>query len=150
MHPEMKGLVETSTNLAVINTGENNAEIICSTRSSIATALEGTRGVLAALSGLAGADISLEDGYPGWKPNLQSPLLQILKDVYQDQYGTEAHIAAIHAGLECGIIGEKYPGMDMISFGPTIKFPHSPSEKVNVPSVEKFWNFLTRLLTELK
>jgi dipeptidase D len=146
----MKGLVETSTNLAVIHTRENNAEIICSTRSSIATAIEGTRGVLAALSGLAGADITLEEGYPGWKPNLQSPLLQILKDVYQDEYGTEARIAAIHAGLECGIIGEKFPGMDMISFGPTIKFPHSPSEKVNIPSVGKFWTFLTRLLAELK
>ena len=150
MHPEMKGLVETSTNLAVIHTQENKAEIICSTRSSIATALEGTRGVLAALSSLTGADINLEEGYPGWKPNLQSPLLQILKDVYQDEFGKEAHIAAIHAGLECGIIGEKYEGMDMISFGPTIKFPHSPSEKVNIPSVEIFWTFLTRLLAELK
>jgi len=150
MHPEMEGLVETSTNLAVIHTHEDKAEIICSTRSSIATALEGTRGVLAALCGLAGADIMLEEGYPGWKPNLQSPLLQKLKDVYIAQFGKEAHIAAIHAGLECGIIGEKYAGMDMISFGPTIKFPHSPSEKVNIPSVETFWAFLIRLLLELK
>jgi dipeptidase D len=150
MHPEMEGLVETSTNLAVIHTYEDKAEIICSTRSSIATALEGTRGVLAALCGLAGAEIVLEEGYPGWKPNLQSPLLQKLKDVYSDQFGKEAHIAAIHAGLECGIIGEKYAGMDMISFGPTIKFPHSPSEKVNIPSVETFWAFLNRLLSELK
>jgi len=150
MHPEMEGLVESSTNLAVIHTQENKADIICSTRSSIATALEGTRGILAALSGLAGAEIVLEEGYPGWKPNLQSPLLQKLKDVYQGQFGQEAHIAAIHAGLECGIIGEKYAGMDMISFGPTIKFPHSPSEKVNIPSVEKFWNFLIHLLSELK
>ena len=150
MHPEIEGLVETSTNLAVIHTHEDKAEIICSTRSSIATALEGTRGVLAALCGLAGADIMLEEGYPGWKPNLQSPLLQKLKDVYLAQFGKEAHIAAIHAGLECGIIGEKYAGMDMISFGPTIKFPHSPSEKVNIPSVETFWAFLIRLLLELK
>ncbi|MFA9452493.1 MAG: aminoacyl-histidine dipeptidase [Candidatus Aminicenantaceae bacterium] len=150
MHPEMEGLVETSTNLAVIHTYEDKAEIICSTRSSIATALEGMRGVLAALCGLAGAEIVLEEGYPGWKPNLQSPLLQKLKDVYIDQFGKEAHIAAIHAGLECGIIGEKYAGMDMISFGPTIKFPHSPSEKVNIPSVETFWAFLNRLLSELK
>ncbi len=150
MHPEMERLVETSTNLAVIHTHEDKAEIICSTRSSIATALEGTRGVLAALCGLAGADIMLEEGYPGWKPNLQSPLLQKLKDVYLAQFGKEAHIAAIHAGLECGIIGEKYAGMDMISFGPTIKFPHSPSEKVNIPSVETFWAFLIRLLLELK
>lgn len=149
-HPEMEGLVETSTNLAVIRTHDEAAEIICSTRSSIASALEGTRSVLAALSDLAGADIALEEGYPGWKPNLQSPLLQQLKTVYANLFGEEPHIAAIHAGLECGIIGEKYPGMDMISFGPTIKFPHSPSEKVHIPAVENFWKFLLTLLAELK
>ncbi|NOR16032.1 MAG: beta-Ala-His dipeptidase [Candidatus Aminicenantes bacterium] len=149
-HPEMEGLVETSTNLAVIRTHENRAEIICSTRSSTATALEAARSVLASLSELAGAEIELEDGYPGWKPNLQSPLLQILKDVYHDLFDQEPQVAAIHAGLECGIIGEKFPGMDMISFGPTIKFPHSPSEKVHIPSVESFWKFLLKLLSELK
>ncbi len=149
MHPEMAGLVETSTNLAVIHTLDTKAEIICSTRSSVESALQATRRVLAALSELAGAEIHLEEGYPGWKPNLQSPLLQTLKDVYQRMFGQEAHISAIHAGLECGIIGEKYPGMDMISFGPTIKSPHSPSEKVHVPSVAKFWEFLLELLEEL-
>jgi dipeptidase D len=149
MHPEMEGLVETSTNLAVIHTHDDTAEIICSTRSSIASALEGTRSSLAALSDLAGADIALEEGYPGWKPNLQSSLLQKLKDVYRGLFDEEPHIAAIHAGLECGIIGEKYPGMDMISFGPTIKFPHSPSEKVHIPAVENFWKFLLALLAEL-
>jgi dipeptidase D len=149
MHPEMEGLVETSTNLAVIHTFDAKAEIICSTRSSVASALEAARGVLSSLSDLAGAEILLEDGYPGWKPNLQSPLLQTLKDVYQSMFAQEAHISAIHAGLECGIIGEKYPGMDMISFGPTIKFPHSPSEKVHIPSVANFWKFLLKLLEEL-
>ncbi len=149
MHPEMEGLVETSTNLAVIHALDAKAEIICSTRSSVASALRATRRVLAALSELAGADIHLEEGYPGWKPNLQSPLLQTLKDVYQSMFSREAHISAIHAGLECGMIGEKYPGMDMISFGPTIKFPHSPSEKVHTPSVAKFWKFLLKLLEEL-
>jgi dipeptidase D len=148
-HPEMQGLVETSTNLAVIRTTGNKAEIVCSTRSSAASALEGTRNSLAALSELAGADIVLEEGYPGWKPNLQSELLEKLKDVYKKLFNKEPHIAAIHAGLECGIIGEKYPGMDMISFGPTIKFPHSPSEKVHIPSVENFWKFLVVLLEEM-
>ena len=148
-HPEIAGLVETSTNLAVIRTTGDKAEIVCSTRSSAASALEGTRNSLAALSELAGADIVLEEGYPGWKPNLQSELLQKLKDVYKKLFDKDAHIAAIHAGLECGIIGEKYPGMDMISFGPTIKFPHSPSEKVYIPSVENFWKFLVVLLEEM-
>ncbi len=148
-HPEMAGLVETSTNLAVIRTTAEKAEIVCSTRSSVASALQGTRNSLVALSELAGADIVLEDGYPGWKPNLQSELLQKLKDVYKNLFNKEPHIAAIHAGLECGIIGEKYPGMDMISFGPTIKFPHSPSEKVHIPSVENFWKFLIVLLEEM-
>ena len=148
-HPEMAGLVETSTNLAVIRTTEEKAEIVCSTRSSVASALQGTRNSLVALSELAGAEIMLEEGYPGWKPNLQSDLLQKLTDVYKELFNKEPHIAAIHAGLECGIIGEKYPGMDMISFGPTIKFPHSPSEKVHIPSVESFWKFLVVLLEEL-
>lgn len=150
MHPEMENLVETSTNLAVVKVGEKEAEIICSTRSSTASALEAARSVLASVSEMGGAEIVLEEGYPGWKPNLQSALLQTLKDVYRDLFAQEPAVAAIHAGLECGIIGEKYPGMDMISFGPTIKFPHSPSEKVHIPSVEKFWTFLLKLLVELK
>jgi dipeptidase D len=150
MHPEMENLVETSTNLAVVKIRDKEAEIICSTRSSTASALEATRSLLASVSEMSGAEIVLEEGYPGWKPNLQSPLLQTLKDVYQDLFAKEPEVAAIHAGLECGIIGERYPGMDMISFGPTIKFPHSPSEKVHIPSVEKFWTFLLKLLAELK
>jgi len=149
MHSEIEGLVETSTNLAVVNIKADKAEIICSTRSSIASALEATRGNLAAICELAGGTILLEEGYPGWKPNLQSFLLKKLKEQYKDMFQTEAHIAAIHAGLECGIIGDKFPGMDMISFGPTIKFPHSPGEKVHIGSVEKFWTFLIGLLAEL-
>jgi dipeptidase D len=149
MHPEMEGLVETSTNLAVIHTHENNAEIICSTRSSVASAQQATRDNLVAISSLVDADVVLEEGYPGWTPNLQSPLLQTMKDIYKKTFDKEAHVAAIHAGLECGIIGEKFPGMDMISFGPTIEHPHSPDERVNIDSVEKFWTFLTNVLSEL-
>lgn len=149
MHPEIEGLVETSTNLAVLRTSDDQAQIICSTRSSTASALDATRNILEAVSQLAGAEVTLEEGYPGWKPNLQSPLLKTLKEVYIQTFGEEPQVAAIHAGLECGIIGEKFPGMDMISFGPTIKFPHSPSEKVHIGSVEKFWKFLLKLLAEL-
>lgn len=150
MHPEMERLVETSTNLAVINTLVDKAEIICSTRSSSASALEAARNILAALSELTGSEIIQEEGYPGWKPNLKSPLLKSLKNIYKELFNQEAHVAAIHAGLECGIIGDKFPGMDMISFGPTIKFPHSPGEKVHIGSVEKYWEFLIKILEKLK
>ena len=149
MHPEMEGLVETSTNLAVIHTHEENAQIICSTRSSVASALQATRDTLVAVSSLVNANAVLEEGYPGWTPNLQSPLLQTMKEIYKKTFDKDAHVAAVHAGLECGIIGEKFPGMDMISFGPTIQHPHSPDERVHVGSVEKFWTFLTNVLSEL-
>jgi dipeptidase D len=149
MHPEMAELVETSTNLAVIHTHENNVEIVCSTRSSVASALQATRDILVAIGSLVGAEVVLEEGYPGWTPNLQSPLLQTMKDIYKKTFQKEAQVAAVHAGLECGIIGEKFPGMDMISFGPTIEHPHSPDERVHVGSVEKFWTFLTNVLAEL-
>jgi dipeptidase D len=149
MHPEIAGLVETSTNLAIVKTGQRELEVLCSTRSSVASALDATRDVLKAVCALAGARAELKDGYPGWMPNLASPLLKSLKDVYSRTFGKEAEIVAIHAGLECGIIGEKFPGMDMISFGPTIKNPHSPEEHVHIGSVGKFWAFLTTALDDL-
>ncbi len=149
MHPEIDGLVETSNNLAVIHTHDDKAEIICSTRSSVASALEATRNTLSALGEIVNSEVKLEEGYPGWTPNLQSPILKTLKEVYQQTFSSEPEVAAIHAGLECGIIGEKFPGMDMISFGPTIEHPHSPDERVHVGSVENFWTFLTTVLTNL-
>lgn len=149
MHPEIAGLVETSTNLAIVKTGKKEFEALCSTRSSVASALEAARDVLKAVCALAGARANLKDGYPGWMPNLVSPLLKNLKEVYSRTFGKEAEIVAVHAGLECGIIGEKFPGMDMISFGPTIKNPHSPEERVHIGSVEKFWTFLAAALADL-
>lgn len=149
MHPEMEGLVETSTNLAIINTHKDKAQIICSSRSSVASALEAVRNSIAASGELVGAKVAQPEGYPAWTPNLQSPLLKTLKEVYKKMFQKEPEIGAIHAGLECGIIGEKFPGMDMISFGPTIEHPHSPEERVHTGSVEKFWEFLTGLLADL-
>jgi dipeptidase D len=149
MHPEIKGLVETSTNLAIIRTGKSQVDIICNTRSSVGSALEATRLVLKAVAELAGAKINAKNGYPGWTPDLQSPLLASLKQLYRRKFGTDAAVVAVHAGLECGIIGKKFPGMDMISFGPTMEHPHSPDERVNVASVGKFWEFLTAVLAEL-
>jgi dipeptidase D len=149
MHPEMEDLVETSTNLAIVRTHPDSAQVICSSRSSVASGLEATRDILSALCEIVEANINQPEGYPGWTPNLQSPLLQTCKEVYKKRFQKEPEVAAVHAGLECGIIGEKFPGMDMISFGPTIEHPHSPEERAHIPSVDKFWDFLTALLGEL-
>jgi dipeptidase D len=149
MHPEIAGLTETSTNLAIVKTDKKAFSVLCSTRSSVASALEATRGVIGSVCSLAGAKVELHDGYPGWMPDLDSPLLKKLKAVYHETFGKEVEVVAVHAGLECGIIGEKFPGMDMISFGPTIKNPHSPEEHVHIGSVEKFWTFLTTAIDAL-
>jgi dipeptidase D len=149
MHPEIAGLTETSTNLAIVKTGKKEFEVLCSSRSSVASALEATREIIKSVSTLAGAKAEFADGYPGWMPNLDSPLLKKLKELYVKTFGKEAEVVAVHAGLECGIIGEKFPGMDMISFGPTMKNPHSPEEHVHFGSVEKFWTFLTAALDGL-
>jgi len=149
MHPEIEGLVETSTNLAIVRTSQEQAQIISSSRSSITSALEATRNMIKALSELVAAKITQPEGYPGWAPNLDSHLLKSLKEVYKKVLNKEPLVKAVHAGLECGIIGEKFPGMDMISFGPTIEHPHSPEERVHISSVENFWKFLTAALQEL-
>ena len=116
---------------------------------SILSALEATRAKIEAIGTLAGAKTEHLEGYHAWSPNLESPLLETMKTVYKDLTGKDAEIMAIHAGLECGIIGDKFPGMDMISFGPELKNPHSPDEKVNIGSVERFWDFLLATLKAL-
>jgi dipeptidase D len=120
-----------------------------STRSSVSSALHTLRSRIDAVASLAGAKTERNTPYPGWKPNLASDILKIAKDVYKREFGQEAKVEACHAGLECGIIGEKFDGMDMISFGPTIQNPHSPQERVNIPSVAEFWRFLKALLADL-
>lgn len=149
MHPEIAGLVETSNNLAILRTPKSKAHIVCSSRSPVAAALEGIRLSLKSLARLAGAKIAQPAGYPGWAPNLNSTILGTLKELHRKVTGRDAEIVAIHAGLECGIIGEKFPGMDMISFGPTIVHPHSPEEGVEIATVEHFWTFLTTVLSSL-
>lgn len=98
---------------------------------------------------MAGAEIVFDGQYPGWKPNPASPILKTMQNVYQKKYGKIPEIKAIHAGLECGILGGAYPGWDMISFGPTIRYPHSPDEKVNIATVQKFWDFLAETLKNM-
>jgi dipeptidase D len=149
MHPEIAGLVETSSNLAIVHVEPKQAQIICSSRSSVGSALRAVRQSIQATSELAGARIVLSMGYPGWEPNLESPLLAKLSAVHERVFGKKPEVKAVHAGLECGIIGEKFPGMDMISFGPTIEHPHSPEERVHIPSVENFWKFLAASLADL-
>jgi dipeptidase D len=149
MHAEIAGLVETSTNLAILRTAKDKASILCSSRSSVASALEALRNVIKAVADLAGAKAKQPDGYPGWKPDLQSPLLKTMKAVHARVTGKEPQIIAVHAGLECGLIGEKFPGLDMISLGPEIQYPHSPAERCQIESVDHFWTLLTTAIREL-
>ena len=132
MSYDIAGLVETSNNLATIATGGSDATIGLSTRSSIASALKALRDRIRATAELAGAAVEENDPYPGWKPNLDSKLLAVVKAVHLREFGVEPQLKAIHAGLECGIIGEKFPGTDMLSLGPTIRWPHSPTECVSI------------------
>lgn len=149
MSNDIPGLVETSANLAVVSAEGHELSVLLSSRSSVASALGWIRRKIRAIGFLAGARVDEHDGYPGWKPNLASPVLQVVKSVHGRVLGSEPHVAAVHAGLECGIIGEMIPGMDMISFGPQIEFPHSPNERVKIDSVGRFYDLLTAVLEEL-
>ncbi len=146
MSVPMPGLVETSNNLAIVKCAGGKFSAMCLTRSSVDTAKEATAWKIAAGFHLIDAEVKLEGSYPGWKPNMKSDILKSMQDVYKKMYGVVPEIKAVHAGLECGIILGVYPGLDTISFGPTIKHPHSPDEKVNIPSVQKFWDFLVETL----
>ncbi len=148
MSQDIQGLVETSTNLATINLVDGKVRIGTSQRSSVDSAKEYIANSVSAVFNLTDADVKAGDGYPGWKPNMDSELLKVSKKVFKEMFGKEAEIKAIHAGLECGILEGKNPGMDMISFGPTIQNAHSPDEKVNVETVSKFYDLLKGILKE--
>lgn len=149
MSDAMAGLVETSTNLSIINTEESSVVVKCLLRSSVDSAKMDLSVMMGSIFELAGADISFTGEYPGWKPNPNSTILKTMQDVYNNHFGKIPEIKAIHAGLECGILGAAYPNWDMISFGPTIRNPHSPDERVNAPSVEKFWMYLVETLKNI-
>lgn len=149
MSQAMKGLVETSNNLAIVKCIGGKFEAYNLTRSSVDSSKEAIAWKIAAVFHLIGAEVTFSGNYPGWKPNMNSPILKTMTNVYSDLYGKIPEIKAIHAGLECGILGGVYPGLDMISFGPTIRFPHSPDEKVNIESVSKFWNFILETLKNI-
>lgn len=148
MSQEIPGLVETSTNLAVVTTTQEELVLVTSQRSSVASRLGEAVAAVVSVLELAEARVESGKGYPGWQPNLRSPILLKAKACYQALFGQEPKVQAIHAGLECGIIGERIPGMDMVSFGPTLAGVHSPDERIDIESVGKYWAFLLEILAK--
>jgi dipeptidase D len=149
MSQDIPDLVETSTNLAAISTFENKVVIGTSQRSSLESSKSYIAQNVKTVFELAGADVKTYDRYPGWRPNLDSEILRISKKVYEELYGKEPEVKAIHAGLETGILRAKNPDLDMVSFGPTIEGAHSPEERVNIQSVQKFYELLKAILKEI-
>ena len=149
MTADMPDLVETSTNLASVKTLDEEIIIQTSQRSSIESSKNDIASMVASVFKLASAKVVHGEGYPGWKPDVNSPLLQVVKNTYVRLFKNEPKVLAIHAGLECGVIGEKYSGMDMISFGPTLRGVHSPDEKINIESVNQFWKLLVEVLNSI-
>ncbi len=149
MSRAMENLVQTSTNFARVVTDGSCVVMQALTRSSMRSEKMWVAEMIRSTFELAGAEVELTGSYEGWNPNMESPILHTMSENYERLYGVKPKIMAIHAGLECGIIGGKYPGMDMISFGPTICYPHSPDEKVNIASVAKFWEFLCATLANM-
>jgi dipeptidase D len=146
MSAELPGLVQTSTNLAAIRTEKDTVRIATSQRSSIASELGEIEGTVSSILLLGGAVVETSDAYPGWKPDMDSHILKIAKSAYRSLYGKDPEVRAIHAGLECGAIGERIPGMDMLSLGPTLEGAHSPDERLHIDTVGKFYNFLLMIL----
>lgn len=150
MSQDIAGLVETSSNLASVKMTEGHIiKVATSQRSSIRSSCQDMVNMVKAAFELGGAKTTVGDGYPGWKPNPSSPILKVAADAYKHLFGTEAKVKAIHAGLECGLFLEKYPNLDMISFGPTLRGVHSPDERMLIPSVDRFWKHLLEILANI-
>lgn len=149
MSAEMAGLVETSNNLARVHSDGSAVTVECLLRSASEEGMQELAGIVDHVAERAGTVAKFEHGYPGWKPNPESLILKCMSEIYRARYGKTPEIRAVHAGLECGIIGAAYPQLDMISFGPTIRHPHSPDEKVEIASVLKFWEFLVATLENI-
>lgn len=149
MSQDIEDFVETSTNLASVKVLEDEVLITTSQRSSVETAKIDVCNMVASVFHMAGARIEHSDGYPGWKPNPDSKIVAVTEASYKKLFKTDPEVLAIHAGLECGLIGDKYPGMDMVSFGPTIKGAHSPDERIEIESVQKFWDLTIDVLKNI-
>jgi dipeptidase D len=146
MSADIPGLVETSTNLAIARIEQKELRIVTSQRSSVASEIEEISEVVRTVLEMGGATAKSSDGYPGWKPNMDSEILRVARETYRSLFSRDPDVKAIHAGLECGIIGEKYSGMDMVSFGPTLEGVHTPEERIHIDTVERYWAFLLAIL----
>jgi dipeptidase D len=149
MSADMEDLVETSNNIARVIVKDGKVHIGCLTRSSVESAKLDLANALRSTFELIGCEVTQSGSYPGWTPNVNSPILDVLKDIYEKQNGTKPDVVACHAGLECGILGTNYPDMDMISFGPTIKGAHSPDERASISSAQKYWKFILEILENI-
>lgn len=150
MSRDLEGLVETSTNLAAVKMeGDDKIKVTTSQRSSVESRKNDMAGQVEAHFQLAGAEVTHSDGYPGWAPNMESPIMKVAADAYEELFGVKPAIKAIHAGLECGLFLAKNPDLDMVSFGPTMTGVHSPDEQLLIPTVEKFWKHLVRVLEKM-
>ncbi len=150
MSPDIEDLVETSNNIAKVSVANGNIKIECLTRSSVESSKDVLANALTSTFELAGYEVKLAGDYPGWAPNMDSAILKVLDNLYKKMNnGEKANVAACHAGLECGILGQNYPEMDMISFGPTIKGAHSPDERASISSAQKYWDFVMEILKNI-
>ncbi len=149
MSPEVEGLVETSNNVARVEVKNGKISISCLTRSSVESSKDDLTNQLQSAFELADFEVELSGDYPGWAPNRNSDILKVLDGIYEKMNNEKANIAACHAGLECGIIGQHYPEMDMISFGPTIRGAHSPDERASISSAQKYWKFVLEILRNI-
>lgn len=149
MSADIKDLVETSNNVAKVSVGKGEMMIACLTRSSVESSKMDLAQALKCVFEAGGCSVTFSGSYPGWTPNVNSPILKVMTGLYEKMFGHKAEVVACHAGLECGILGSNYPGMDMISFGPTILGAHSPDERVSISSVQKFWKYLQEILREI-
>ena len=150
MSDQVEGLVETSTNLSLVNIDSGKASIEFLSRSSVEAAKGEVSGQIETAFAKLAAKVTHSGDYPGWTPNANSKTLELMKNIYSEMFGKDAVVSAVHAGLECGIIGSHYPGLDMVSLGPTIKNPHSPDEKCHIESVEKYWRYLLEILQRIE
>ncbi len=149
MSPDVADLVETSNNVARVELQEGNFKTLCLSRSSVDSTKAAVAEQLKSVFELAGMQVEFSGSYPGWKPKPGSEIVKLMEKIYVEDFGSKPHVVACHAGLECGIIGANYPNMEMVSFGPTIRGAHSPDERANIPSAQKFWKFLKDILAEI-
>ncbi len=149
MSPDIAGLVQTSNNVARVIVKDGTYQIQCLTRSSVDSEKIDLQHAITAAFELLGAKITAAGSYPGWTPKPSAPIVKLMSDLYKERYNSEAKVSACHAGLECGILGTNYPDMQMISFGPNIKGAHSPDERVQISSVQKYWGFLLETLVRI-